>query len=399
MSTSRWKLGDRGLLVILLILLGLAVIGERVIATRAEQNIPLSSTSDRPGGASALFEWLTALGFEIETAPLAEFDVPDDVGLVFLLSPTEPVTADEWNILKGWVSSGGVLIVSGSNPVSRLFYTELGYELFEDTITPAEDVTFTVEQESPFLTLINFDAEPLEVESELHTLPLKPTTDQVVHLSADDKPLVVSHPIGLGHVILAPETSIFSNKGLSSKANRNIVLNLVAQQGAGGKIWVDEWHHGIRELAFDNGQIAGPVDWLRFTASGRAVLLVCLLLFVFMLLNGRHLGRPQPLPESLVRRGPADYVDALANLTRQTGNTDTVAQHTYQQLRRTLIKRFRLDPNMNDQTLIETLQRVKSADMAQDTADLLNRLKRKEPSESDLIALQADIDQFRSEYL
>ncbi len=395
---ARRGLGDRGLLIILLLLLGAIVIVERVIATRNEQNIPLSSTSNRADGASVMFLWLEELGYELINEPQAAFEVPENVGLTFLLAPSETVTDDEWATLSSWVEDGGILIISGSNPIAQFVYTQLGYGFFEGESFPTENARFQINSESPFLNTLNsFDLDDFELDEALNTLPLRPETDQVVHLSANGKPLVVSHPIGRGHVILAPETSLFSNKGLSGSTNRNVLLSLIAQQETGQRIWVDEWHHGIREVDFQNGAISGPIDWLRFTPSGRAVLLVCLLLLVFMLFNGRHLGRPDPLRESLIRRGPADYVDAMATLTRQTGDTDVVAQHSYQRLRRVLTKRYRLDPNLGDQALVETIQRIKSPEMAEATAGLLNRLKQKGPSESDLISLQSDIDQFIDE--
>ncbi|MEM9776204.1 MAG: DUF4350 domain-containing protein [Chloroflexota bacterium] len=399
MRRSRPRLGDRGLMVILLLLLGVIVIVERVIARNAEQNIVLSSTSDRANGASALYGWLEQLGFEVDNQPIPEFTIPADVGLIFMLEPSEFVTGEEWNELESWVDQGGILIVSGSGPLVRFVYEELGYGFPGLEIAEIEGDVLLQEHETPFLNLIDLESEQLQVDGSLETVPLMPTADQVIHLSADGKPLVVSHPIGQGHIILAPERSIFTNQGLASEGNQKLVLNLVAQQGPGSKIWFNEWHHGQRELDFSASQITGPIDWLRFTPSGRAVLLSCALLFFYMLFNGRRLGRPQPLPESLVRRGPAEYVDALATLTRQTGDTQIVAQHSYQRLRRTLIKRFRLDPNLTDQALVDTLKRVKSPEMAQAAANIITQLKQKDPSESDLIATQAEIDQFIDEYV
>ena len=399
MNRLNSRLGDRGLLILLLILLGGIVIVERVIATRTEQRTPLSSQSNEANGASAMASWLERLGFDLDDTLLTRFEVPQETGLIFLLEPTEVINDEEWSILFDWVEQEhGILVVSGSGWTADRIYNRLGYDLFSVESTETADLDIQLQAESPFFSAADLDGQ-LVIDASLNRLPLTPTENQVVHVSANGSPFVVSHPIGNGQIILIPETSIFTNRGLAGETNRKLLISLVAQVGSGRKIWFDEWHHGDRALDFSAGEITGPLDWIRFTPSGRSVLLVCAILFLFVLFNGRHLGRPQPLAESSVRRGPAEYVDAMATLTRKSGETQVVAQHTYQRFRRILIKRYRLDPNMADSDLIEAIKQIKSAAMGEETADILRQLTNSSHTDTNLIHLHTQIDQFMEEYL
>lgn len=395
------RLNDRWLAVILLLLLAVIVMVERVVSTnRADP--PLSTSSDERDGASALKSWLTDLGFDIVDEELASFEVPADVGVTFLLEPSEVVTRDEWSILFEWVEQGGILVLSGSNNPARNVYTFVGYD-YRDVenleITELEFNDLRVQREAPFLIATDFNDEfQTGSDPTLALFKVETALEHVVHLSLDGRPLVTSIEQGKGHIIIAPEPDIFNNEGLFGEANRNIVLNLAALQGDNGRIWFDEWHHGQRDLQFFTGKISSPGDWLRYTASGRATMLVGLLLFVFVALNGRYFGRPQPLPESLERRGAAEYVDAIAELTRQTGDTQVISTYSYSRLRRAIIKRFRLDPVLSDPEIKSALEKIKP-EAANEAGRLLLALNQKTIGEKELIHLHSQIDQFTEEYL
>ena len=395
----RRQLSDRWLLILLLLLLGGIAIVERVTAFN-EADPPLSTLSDERDGASALKSWLVDLGFDIADETLDEFRIPADTQLVFLLEPSEPILPNEWEMLEDWVDDGGILVVSGGRASTLNAYFNLGYGIFDlETISVLENDLEAVEvqREAPFLTAAEIDGS-LELGDNLTSIDENADVDQVIHLSVGGYPLVLSQQIGNGQIIIAPDRELFSNEGLFGEANRDIILNLVALAGD-GRIWFDEWHHGERELAFFTGEVTGPLDWLRFTPSGRAILLVLALIFIFMLLNGRYFGRPQPLPESLERRGAAEYVDAIAELTRQTGDTQIIATHSYTRLRRAIIKRFRLDPRLTDREIVNTLEKIKPGDAASEASKLLHGLKQNQSSEQELIRLHTEIDRFTEEYL
>ncbi|MFK7800353.1 MAG: DUF4350 domain-containing protein [Anaerolineae bacterium] len=398
---GRKRLNERWLVIILLLLLGGIVIVEQVVSTnRADP--PLSTFSDERDGASALKSWLTDLGFEIVDEPLAAFEIPADVSVTFLLEPSETITPDEWNLLLDWVDSGGILVLSGSNLPARNLYFRLGYS-FGDIqnleLAEFKPGDLQVQREAPFMVATDFSG-VWQTSSDPNITLFRTETDleHVVHLSLGDRPLVTSIEREKGHIIVAPENDIFNNEGLFGEANRSIALNLAALQGDNGRIWFDEWHHGQRDLEFFTGEVSSPGDWLRYTASGRATLLVALLLFVFVALNGRYFGRPQPLPESLERRGAAEYVDALAELTRQTGDTQVISTHSYSRLRRAIIKRYRLDPNLSDAEISTTLEKIKP-EAAAPASQLLRALSKKTIGEKELIRLHIQIDQFTEEYL
>ena len=88
MRPRRRKLSDNGLMILLLFLLGVIVVLERIIVMRNSQPPALSSRSDEADGASALYTWVTRLGYDTAERRLATFAVPEDTGLIFLLEPT-----------------------------------------------------------------------------------------------------------------------------------------------------------------------------------------------------------------------------------------------------------------------------------------------------------------------
>jgi hypothetical protein len=152
-------------------------------------------------------------------------------------------------------------------------------------------------------------------------------------------------------VILSSNPYPFSNKALKDEALAQVVLNLVAFM-ARGTVWFDDWHHGIQGAA-----IIGPGQWLRFTPGGHALLFAMGVVFLALLFQGRAFGRPIPLPHEIKRRGPLEHVTAIANLKRRAGHRAEVLQQYRQRLKRSLGRRYRLDPSLPDAEYAETLAR------------------------------------------
>jgi hypothetical protein len=208
----------------------------------------------------------------------------------------------------------------------------------------------------------------------------------VTYLAADGKPVLVSFDVGQGRVILCSTSYPFSNTGLKQPGNPALLLNLLGAAKQQGPVWFDEWHHGFRAAA----DAVGPENWLRYTPLGRAVLFVFFVIFLALLLQGRLFGRPVPLPHELRRRGALEHVTAMANLSRLAGHRRSVLLQYHHELKRTLGRRYRLDPTLPDPDYVAHLVRYNPAIDEEALLALLARLKQTNSSEPEMLRAAAE---------
>lgn len=385
MKLSRDSLLTIGLFAFLAILSALAAIWQ----TRQQAvSPPLSTLSADPNGAQALREWLSETGYEATHDVPGRFAPHESSSLALILEPIQPINTIQWDILDEWVEDGGTLFIVGKEfsilPVFQHYEVDLDFRFDE-----AE--TLVVESTTPFLL------EP-PVQQLSNTRPeayfSTNRTDIVTHLAiepANDtsltQPVLISFAQGAGRVYLSTLTYALSNEGLKQADNAAVIQNVVALVEPESTIWFDEWHHGVRPATVDEGDVIGPNQWLRRTPAGQALLYTLLVTFVALVLRGRYFGRPVPLPQDLTRRAPLEHITAIANLNRRAGHRKAVQDQYHQHLKRTLAKRYRLNPTLPDDEYIEQLAHFKpDLDKAQ-LLHLLQRLKASNVSENELLTL------------
>jgi hypothetical protein len=218
--------------------------------------------------------------------------------------------------------------------------------------------------------------------------------DFVTHLAVDDKPVMVSVEQGEGRVILSAAPYPFSNAGLREEGNPALALNMVSAAGSKATIWFDEWHHGLRSR--DDGVI-GPGNWLRYTPAGRSMLYIGLVIFVALVLQGRRFGRPVPLAKDISRRGPLEYITAVANLGRRAGHRAAVLSQYRHRLKRGLGQRYRLNPTLPDDEYVEELSRLNPNLDSGALRQLFIQLNRQKVSESEMIQIAAQVSTWLEE--
>lgn len=384
---------DRTLVLLIIVLLAIIVGVVQYRSLLSQSQVQLDSYSDEPSGASALRAWATALDYSIAADPRDTYRIPDNTALVFLLEPFETITTNDWETLSDWIDDGGILVSAANQTVGVSFFSQrLGVQQsFGALFGEDRDRPPFLEQASPLMN------NP-PIAGEFESLAFFPTYldrdvgEADVLLTRNGDPVMIAYPFGDGWVIVTTETGLFSNEGLHAVGNQAVALNLLRLAGPEQQIWFDEWHHGRRDFSLspDEANLSGPLDWLRFTAPGRSVLFTIAVLFLFVTLSGRHLGRPEPLPESLERRGSAEYVEAVSRLIRETGDTQVVSQHYYTQLRRQLTKSYRLPADLSDQELVQQVA-LRDQQFDQDkTLKQLTGLKQAKLSEQALIELLTD---------
>ncbi len=375
-----WLLaGLSGLLIGLTIL---AVISQ----TRELGSPPLSAGSDQPNGAHALRLWLEELGYEVAAETQEKFEIPERATIALMLRPTAPVTDSELALLEAWLRQGGVLVLAGITPTTMLIAEHFDFDL---SFNPGSTAGLT--GQSPLLTS---PPQENEVQGDFRTSWLSQDDDFLVLLATGDSPVVVSAEVGDGLLIVSTSAFPFSNEGLREPGNGQLALNLISAGGGPGLVYFDEWHHGLQA---GTSSISGPVDWIRQTPAGRALLYSVLVILVALALSGRAFGRPLTLPERRARRRPIEYITAVANLSRRAGHRQAVLADYRFRLKRGLGYRYRLDPRLPDDEFVNRLALVDAALDTDALSELLARLNQPQPSEAQLVQLAKEASQWIKE--
>jgi hypothetical protein len=379
---------DAWLAVGLIALLVTITIAAAVQQARAQTTSPpLSSSSSSADGARALWLWLDELGYTVSSAVDVGFTVPDGTRLVLLLEPTAGIESGEWNVLDRWVEAGGTLVLAGDG-----LGTAFALRHYEFDLRYGDSPIANLTVQSPLLA-----SPPIVVPTTVHSTACLESQrgDYVVFLASGACPVLLSFPQGAGRVLLSTAPFPFSNAGLKEPGNPALVLNLVGTAGRPGQVWFDEWHHGVR---LQSQEVVGPEEWLRYTWAGNALLFTGGVVFLALVLRGRRFGRPVPLPKSIVRRSPLEYVTAIAQLNWHAGHRLAVLQRYRFWLKRDLGKRYRLSPALPDDEYVARLAAYNPNVDAGALRSLLARLSRGQASESETVQLAAEAAEWMGQF-
>lgn len=368
-----------GLVVMMLLVLGAAAFQQS-----QPEYPPLAAVSPQPNGGKGLFLWLEALGYEPDARTLTEFQLPDDADMILVLEPQGIITDEELEEFGRWVRAGGVLFIGGDTPV-----VTLALEYFDFNTRP-NDSDMTAVQ-TPLLTSPAL-TRPLVWEGD--STIVSDRGDYVPLITNGEEAVLVVFTEGDGHVIFGTSAYPFSNEGLLQGDNAALALNLTALIDKGSTIWFDEWHHGVRGEQTGPNSLSGPGEWLRYTAAGQSILYILAVLFIAILLSGRQFGRPVPLPSNGRRRAPLEYITAIANLNRRAGHRFAIQQQYRQQLKRKLAHRYRLNPNLPDEEYVKQLAAYNSTVDKTKLLTLLQKLNRKNTSESELLEVAQEVNEW-----
>lgn len=363
-------------IVTLLLVIGLTTL----LQLQNQDDIPFLTSSYGQDGTRALYLWLSDLGYEVDAEPVVDYAIPEDTDLIFVLEPTERFSDEHWARLQGFVIDGGTAVIAGQSFPSALLYGRLGFDTAVHLPNRAH------QQHTPLWTA------PIPVQlADLRSFSFfeaSETNEFVVHVTADGQPVILSVPLGEGEFILSTTAFPFTNEGLRQPSNDELLLNLLPPRPELSQIWFDEWHHGLQATTESVG--GGPAVWIRETAVGQSIFLAATIIFIALVLSGRRLGRPLPLNRRQRRRAPLEYIVAIGNLQRRTGNRQSVTDHYRQRLKQTIGRRYRLDPNLPDQTFVAELERIAPNLDTAGLAELLEKLNRRVNSERELVNLVND---------
>ncbi|MFP4344166.1 MAG: DUF4350 domain-containing protein [Anaerolineales bacterium] len=381
---------DRNTLITLVLILLLLLITTLAAVQQArmarDEGPPLSPISSAPGGGRALWLWLQGMGRSLSADPQHFFQASQSVDLVLILEPQYVITPEEWKIFDRWIEEGGTLVLAGSAPPMLDAAQHYGF-----------DLTYTerrVEHAAPVSPLWAAPPLPVTVTVRSNAVLSPVRTDYLPHLATETHPVLVSLERGAGRVILSASAYPFSNAGLKEVGSGALILNILTAAPRSERIWFDEWHHGVRA---SSGGAGGPLDALRSTPPGWALLYAAGVVFVALLLRGKAFGRPLRPPRATLRRAPLEYVTAIANLRRRAGHRSAELAYYRQWLKRELGRRYRLDPLLHDGLYVARLAEYEPGLDREALRSLLARLRQSDVEEDELVALAMEVTQWLEE--
>ncbi len=378
-----WSIGENRLALGILVVLVLVTIVSAIWQARQQTDYPpLATFSNQPDGGRALRLWLEALDYTVVEQAGEMFEPPQQAGIGFVLEPELQISAQEWKKLDRWVEAGGLLLVAGERLGALLAFEHFGFELHYSSATETQETGLL--PAAPF-----FHSPPLLTPVQARASGVLLSTDQefIPLLSIDEGPLIVRFSRGQGQVILCAAAYPLTNLGLKQPGSPELALNLLSFAPLSRRVWFDEWHHGLQSQR----AIRGPEQWLRYTPVGRSLLLSAAVIFLALVLSGRSFGRAHEYARSLAqRRAPLEHVTAIANLNRRAGHRRAVLAYHHEALKRHLGKRYRVNPQLEDDNFVLELSRYDPRLDAPALLDLLARLRQAHITENEMVHLAAE---------
>lgn len=409
-------------LIITALFVGLVVASFFFAPTETE--IPYDLDSSGPQGLAVLRLWLDDLGYDVRRTGQGGFDLgngADKADLLFVFPNVQTYSDEEGADLRAWVEAGGTLVLAGVRGREVALLDEFGVSeasqgFFERTDVPQQpilpDAKEMYERRSGSEYLETEDA-PAAVpifafeESPTATSPATPSTDAADADPTDEdeesveteeqqtrrRPTVAAQKFGEGTVWHISPRHEPINLFLREPEVARLVIAFLRTVPADGTILFDTYHLFGADQSAD-GEISSVREWLYQSALGRAVIFAALLTLLFLFVQGRRLGPPLPSTTDPKRREAAEYVEAMAGLHRRSNQRDAVAVHHKQRLKIALGKPLHIDPELDDATFVERLQRADhrlSPDELAATTHLIHHLANK-PSEDALVDHVANVD-------
>ena len=261
--------------------------------------------SDAANGTSALPQLAEALGHPAVT--LRDDFRPDlGLGVVFVLSPEVPFTAEEVKRLTDYVSAGGTLVYAAERGDPLL---DAALKVSRQRLVPGGDATAA----GPMLSGVQHLAGAPAVTA------LTASASQVVLIRAANlEPIALEQRLGGGRVVVMADPLPLCNGHLPRADNGRLAADLVSLAPGGAGVAFDEYHH---ERATTGSELTG---WLS-TGWGAAIAWAAVVVFVGLLLRGRTFGpyleRPGGSP-----RSTAEHVAAVGALLHRSRATRLTGQ-------------------------------------------------------------------------
>jgi hypothetical protein len=377
--------GNRPLLV--LVLLAGLLLFVSALVRRPAQPIPFYLDSSAETGLRALHLWLQDLGYDVRRTGGMHFQLPADADLLFVYPNQLTYSEAEAHALRAWVEEGRTLVIVGPHPedvqLEQLFGVRSkpreGFGLVEQQVQP-----LAPEGKARYRSDWNLNSEVLDLENAPAAVPM---------LLADDGQVTAAvQQAGDGTVWHLTPGIAFVNHGLAEEDHGQLLPPLLRRVPAGGVIAFDTYHQfGVSRVG---EQIVTLQDWLYRTPAGWATFFAFVATILFLVLHGRRLGPPVATRAERRRREAAEYVEAMASLSRRARLGKDVAHYQQQRLKRGLARRRPVDPQLPNREFLDRLAYAEPLLPAEAMAEIRQVLEllQHNPNEQQLVALAAKVD-------
>ncbi|HEY8546521.1 MAG TPA: DUF4350 domain-containing protein [Acidimicrobiales bacterium] len=300
---------------------------------------PLDPRSHSDAGTSAVVALVDELGVDVDVDVR---EVGADVDAALLL--WDQLDAAERDDLEDWVAAGGTLVVT--DPSSPFAPPGGGLadalEDDPDALTGEEPVEVDVGE---------CDIEPLE---DLDTLAVwggpiryRVSPDDRSCFGNGDRAFVVQTPFGDGNVVAFGGSGTVVNHTLADADNAPAIAALLAPT-EGGRVAVIDIDLPPLRRGDDTLTDVMP------TSAKRVLVQLGLALLVFVAWRARRLGQPVPEPQP-VKVAASELVAAMGGMLERSGSPQHAADVLRAELRRELVTRLGLPPNVPPTTLVEVV--------------------------------------------
>jgi hypothetical protein len=330
--------------VLLAVAIVVVVLGGVVLLGRPSSNAPLDPRSHEPSGTSALVRLMRGLDVDVDVGVRDTRDLDQETDVVLLLR--DRMDSEQRAELVDWVEAGGTLVASdpGSPLTPPLDALSLG------STDPADfAVDELIETGAGICDIAPLDDERMD-ELAVYGGPvaydLSPDADSC--FGSGGSAYIVATDEGSGTVVAIGGSGILINRSLDEADNAPVAAALLAPRP------------DMRVAVLDpNAPLAGDEGdrTLRDLISPgvkRAMLQLGLAFLVYVLWRSRRLGKPVPEPQPVAVAG-SELVSAVGGLLQRAGSPQHAADLLRDDLRRDLISRLGLPPNLPAPTFVDVV--------------------------------------------
>jgi hypothetical protein len=344
--------------LLLAIVIALTALGAR--PDQEDQGLTASIYDEGDGGAATFRRLIDALGVRTMSLEGDRFQPQlADESVLFMLRPSELVTAQDVAALRSYVDQGGTVIIAHD------------FEPFIEPLLEGLDIHFGPAAAAQTFRLSGalFGAPPAREIQSLAGRELRLGAGWDPIGTDGQAPTVAMRTAGRGTVILVGTSTPFLTGSIANADNAHFAVALAAAAfTANGVVAFDEYHHGVHPAP----DLLAVV--LR-TWPGRALLFCGVVIFAYVALTGRRLGPPLPL-DPRPPRSSLEYVRGFAGLVRRSGRQEIVRDSLRRELHNGLARSAGLDPATSFDRVLDQV-RSSSATRAAEAAALDARLRQR----------------------
>jgi hypothetical protein len=296
------------------------------------------------------------------------------------IGPAEPMTDVDVDALLSWVEHGNTLLLATTHQ-SRLLEK---LDVFIDDRGDSGDVVLWAAPGAVGEYTARVERIGLECIASVSAHGAVP----LWWLSNQPAAVLVRH--GQGRVLVVSDPSLLTHRGLRREDNVIFLYNVAALDAKDGRVYFDEYHHGIRASG-------GYWNYLRYHNQHWVVVQLLLLAGAGAWAVGRRLGPPVPMPVTKQADG-VDYASSVARIYQKASVRPLVKAALARHFLDVLTQHLRLRRHAEPQDIVDVWRKRYEKGSAAELSSLLQRLEEKTPSNASLLATVQAQDRFLEQH-